>query len=183
VNVLDVLALSSPQQRVLRGVELAAPLLFLAAVPASGGVFHPVFTAVGGLLAVLVALLPETNAALGLVVYLGALWMLSTPSRLDLWTLAAAVLLCALHLACTLSSYGPPGLRLDPVLVAVWRRRSVLCVGAGVLVWASARVVGFLDLPASGVAVGLGLLVVLSWVALLTVRLAQSRSASGGSAG
>lgn len=179
MKVLDALALSSSQQRVLRGVELAAPLLFLAAVPASGGVFHPVFTAVGVLLAVLVALRPETNAALGLVVYLGALWMLSTQGRLDLWALAAAVLLWALHLACTLSSYGPPGLRLDPVLLAVWRRRSVLCVGAAVLVWASARVVGFLDLPPSGLAVALALVVILGWVGFLSLRLAQARSASG----
>ena len=88
-------------------------MLFLAAVPASGGVFHPVFTVVGVLLAILVTLLPETNAALGLVLYLGGLWMVSTSGRLDLWTLAAALLLFALHLACTLSSYGPPGLRLD----------------------------------------------------------------------
>ena len=173
MNVLDAVALSSPGQRLLRLVEIAAPVLFLAAVPASGGVFHPVFTVVGVLLAVLVALLPETNAGLGLVVYLGGLWTLSTSGRLDLWTLGAAVLLFALHLACTLSAYGPPGLGLDPVLVGLWRRRTVLCLGAAVLVWASAQVVDFLDLPASAVGVGLGLLVVLSWVALLSVRLAR----------
>jgi hypothetical protein len=171
VNVLDAIALSSPGQQVLRGVEAAAPVLFLAAVPASGGVFHPFLTVVGVLLALLVTLLPETNAALGLVLYLGGLWMVSTSGRLDLWTLVAALLLLALHLACTLSSYGPPGLRLDPVLLRLWRGRTVLCVGAAVLVWASAAVVDFLDLPASGVGVGLGLLVVLGWVALLTVRL------------
>jgi hypothetical protein len=163
--------LSSPGQQVLRGVEVAAPVLFLAAVPASGGVFHLFFTVVGVLLALLVTLLPETNAGLGLVLYLSGLWMVSTSGRLDLWTLVAALLLLALHLACTLSSYGPPGLRLDPVLLRLWRGRTVLCVGATVLVWASAAVVDFLDLPASGMGVGLGLVVVLGWVALLTVRL------------
>lgn len=171
MNVLDGIARSSPGQRALRGVELAAPVLFLVTIPASGGVFHPVFTVVGVLLAVLVALMPDTNAGLGLLVYLGVLWMLSTPDRLDLWSLAAALLLLALHLACALSSYGPPGMRLDPVLLRLWRGRSLLCLGAAVLVWVSARAVDVLDLPASGVGVGLGLVVVIAWVGLLTVRL------------
>ena len=171
MNVLDAVAISSPGQRVLRGVAFGAPVLFLAAVPVSGGDFHPFFTVVGVLLAALVALLPQTNAALGMLVYLSALWAVSTSGRLDLWTLVAALLLLALHLACTLSSYGPPGMRLDPGLLRLWRGRTVLCVGAAVLVWASAKVVDFLDLPASPLGVGLGLVVVLGWVALLTVRL------------
>jgi len=180
VSVLDALVLSSPGQRALRGVALLAPLLFLAAVPVSGGVFHPVFTTGGVLLAVLVALAPEGNAPLGLVVYLGALWLLSTSGRLDLWALAAAVLLAALHLACTLLSYAPPGLRLDPVLVALWRGRAVLCLAAALLVWAAGRAVVFLDLPPSGLVVGLGLLVVLGWVSLLTVGLVRPDAGSGG---
>ena len=171
MNVLDGIARSSPSQRVLRGVEVAAPVLFLAAIPASGGAFHPGLSIISVLLAVLMALLPDSHTALGLVLYLGGLWAMSTRG-LDLWTLVAVVLLLALHLACTLSSYGPPGLRLDAVLLAVWRRRTMLCVEAAVLVWAVAVVLDLLDLPASRVAVGAGLLVVLAWVALLTVRLA-----------
>ena len=179
MNALDRVALSTPEERALRAVALAAPLVFVALVPLAGGVFHPVFTAVAVALAVLVALLPEGNAALGLVLYLGVLWMLSVPGHLDGWTLAAAVNLYLLHLACTLLSLGPPGHRPDRTLLTLWWRRSVLCVGAAVLVWAAARVVAFLDLPPSGAAVGLALVLLLAWVTLLTVRLARERSGDG----
>jgi hypothetical protein len=173
VNVLDRVALSTPEERALRAVVLVAPLVFLALVPVGGGVFHPVFSAVAVGLAVLVALLPEGNAALGLVLYLGVLWMLSAPEPLGVWTLVATVDLYVLHLACTLLSYGPPGHRPDATLLSLWSRRSVLCLGAAVLVWLVARTVDFLGLPPSGAVVGLALVVLLGWVALLTVRLAR----------
>ncbi|MEO5709859.1 MAG: hypothetical protein ABIQ59_08555 [Nocardioidaceae bacterium] len=175
-KLLDQLILASPQQKAIRLVALLAALAFLGIVPAAGGVFHPVFTVVAVLLSLVVVLTPESNAPLGLMVYLGALWALSVPGHLDLWTLAAAVVLCVLHLACTLTSYGPSGLTLDADLLGLWRRRLLLCVGAAVLVWASARTVAFLDVPGSGLALGLALLVFLTWVTFLTVRLAQSRT-------
>ena len=174
-GLLDSISLSSAQQRAFRAVALLGALAFLALVPASGGVFHPVFTTGAVLLAVLVALLPESNAALGLLVYLGVLWMLAASGELDMWTLVAAVDLCTVHLACTLASYGPPGLTLDRHLLALWRGRFVLCVAAAVLVWATARVLAFLSLPASGLALALALVAFLGWVGFLTVRLAQSR--------
>ncbi len=182
-RLLDRVSLSSPQQRACRLVALAAAWAFLALVPAAGGVFHPVLTTVAALLAVLVALLPESNAALFLMVYLGVLWMLALPGTVDLWTLGAAVDLCVLHVACTLASYGPPGLTLDRPLLTVWRDRFLLCVGAAVLVWVVARGIRFLDLPASGVAVALALVTLLGWVTFLTVRLAPSRSVPDDSAG
>jgi hypothetical protein len=58
VNVLDQVALSTPEERALRAVVLVTPLAFLALIPVGGGVFHPVFSAVAVGLAVLVALLP-----------------------------------------------------------------------------------------------------------------------------
>jgi hypothetical protein len=173
MNVLDRVALSAPEERGLRAVVLLTPLGFLALIPLGGGVFHPVFSAVAAGLAVLVALLPEGNAALGLVLYLGVLWMLSAPEPLGGWTLVAAADLYLLHLACTLLSYGPPGHRLDATLLGLWSRRSVLCLGATTLVWLVGRTVSFLDLPASSTAVGLALVALLGWVALLTVRLAR----------
>ena len=173
MNPLDRVALSTPEERALRALVLVTPLVFLALIPAGGGVFHPVFSAVAVGLAVLVALLPEGNAALGLVVYLGVLWFLSAPEPLGGWTLVATVDLYLLHLACTLLSYGPPGHRPDATLLALWSRRSVLCLGAAVLVWLVARTVDFLDLPPSGAVVGLALVVLLGWVAVLTVRLAR----------
>ena len=175
MNALDQAALSSPQERALRATVLAAALVFLALVPLAGGVFHPLLSGVAVAFAVLAALLPEGNAALGLLLYLCLLWMISVPGHLTGWTLAAAVDLYVLHLACTLLSLGPPGHRPDGVLLALWWRRSVLCVGAAVLVWAAARVVAFLDLPPSGVAVGLALVLLLGWAALLSARLTGQR--------
>ena len=172
--VLDRVALSSPQQKLFRAVALAAPCAFLALVPVAGGVFHPVFTAAGVLLAVVVALVPDSHAPLGLVVYLGGLWMLADPG-LDLWTLPAAAALLAGHLACTLASYGPPGLVLDRALLARWRVRATACLGAAVLVWLAAGAVAYLDLPPDALAVGAALLVLLGWVGFLTVRLGQDR--------
>jgi hypothetical protein len=179
VNPLDRVALSTPEERAMRAVVLGSALVFLALVPLGGGVFHPVFCAVAVALAVLVALLPESNAALGLVLYLGVLWLLSMPGHLDGWTLAAAVDLYVLHLACTLLSLGPPGHRPDGALLGLWWRRSVLCLGAAVLVWAAARVVAFLHLPPSGAAVGLALVLLLGWLAVLTGRLAGERGRDG----
>ncbi len=175
-RLLDQLFLASPQQRALRAVGLLAAWVFLGLVPAAGGAFHPLVTLVAVLLSLLVALMPESNAPLALLVYLGALWGLSVQGGLDLWTLAAAVDLCVLHLSCTLASYGPSGLSLDADLLALWRGRFVLCVGAAVLVWTVARALTFLDLPGSGLALGLALVAFLGWVAFLTVRLAQSRA-------
>ena len=174
-RVLDRLSLASAQQRVFHGVAFLAALVFPVLIPLAGGVFHPVFTTVAVLLAILVALTPESNAGLALVVYLGVLWALAMPGSIDLWTLAAAVDLCVLHLACTLASYGPPGLTLDRSLLGLWQRRLVLCVGAAALVWLVAGLIGLLGLPASSLAVALDLLVLLGWVGFLTVRLAQSR--------
>jgi hypothetical protein len=154
-------------------------LVFLALIPLGGGVFHPVLSVVGVGLAVLVALLPDGNAALGLVLYLGVLWMLSAPDPLGGWTLLATIDLYVLHLACTLLSYGPPGHRPDATLLGLWSRRSVLCLGAAVLVWLFARTVDFLDLPPSSTVVGLALLVLLGWVAVLSLRLAARAGGQG----
>jgi hypothetical protein len=171
--VLDRISLASAQQRWLQAVALAAGLLPLALVSPAGGVFHPVFTTVGVVVAVLAALAPASNAPLGLVVLVGSLWALSVPRGVDAWTLLVAADLCVLHLACTLASYGPPGLVLDRELLVLWRDRLVLCLGAAVLTWTASRVVGFLDLPESGRLVGLALLALVGWLVLLFGRLVR----------
>jgi len=175
VRVLDAVATSSVQQKALRAVALAAPLAFLVLVPLAGGVHHPVFTAVGVGLAVVVALFPESHAPLGVVLYLALLWTVSLPGAMDGWTLVAAADLLVLHLACTLLSYGPPGLTLDPVLLALWRGRAVLCLAGAVLVWLGAVSVRLLDLPRSATGLGLALLLLLGWVTVLSLRLRAPR--------
>jgi hypothetical protein len=175
VGLLDRVSLASTQQRVCRLAVLVTTVLFVVLVPVSGGDYHPVFSTFALLLALLVALIPESNAALGLVLYLGVLWVFATRESLGPWTLVAAVDLWVLHLACTLTSYGPSGLRLDRPLLALWWRRFWWGVGAALLAWLTAAVLDSLDLPASGLALATALLAFLGWVSFLTVRLAAAR--------
>ena len=172
--LLDRLALSSGQQHAFRAAVLVGALGFLAVVWVHGD-HHPWLTVVGALVAAQAAGMPETNAPLVLLAYLGLLWLVATPDRLDGWTLAAASLLFAVHLACTLVSHGPAGLRLDPAMLRSWAVRAAVCLAAGLLVWLAARGVAGMHRPSSGVVLGAALAVVLAWCGLVAVRLARSR--------
>jgi hypothetical protein len=158
-GTLDRISLSSRQQQAFRAAALVSGALFLCLVPVAGGGFHPLLSAIGGVV------------PLGLLLYLGGLWVVTVPRSSGVEVLLAAVLLGALHLACLLASYGPPGLVLDRSFVRLWRRRFGLCVGAAVLVWLLTGALDFLDLPASPPALGVALALVLAWVAVLTARL------------
>jgi hypothetical protein len=170
-SLLDRLSLSSAQQRWFRLVALGCGLAFLVLVPLAGGGWHPVLTAVALVPLLSTVLLPESNAPLALMVYLGGLWVVTVPRSLGIEVLAAAVALGGLHVACLLASYGPPGLVLEPSFVALWRRRFGVGAAAAGLVWLLARGIAFLDLPASGAALGAALLLLLGWVGVLGVRL------------
>jgi hypothetical protein len=175
-GLLDRIALSSRQQQWLRLAVLGFGLAFLGLVPAAGGGFHPILSGVALVLLLISVLIPESNAPLGLVLYLGGLWVLTVPRTLGVEVLLAAVVLTALHLACALASYGPPGLTLDGPFLALWWRRFGYCLGGAGLVWLLSRAVVLFDLPASGLAFGAALVLVLGWVAVLTVRLAGGRT-------
>jgi hypothetical protein len=172
-DLLDQLSLSSPQQRLLRAVVLAAGAGFLLLVPLAGGGGHPVLVVAGVLLALLAALLPGSNAPLALVLFLGAFWLVATPERLGLWTLVAAWDLLVVHVACTLVGHGPPGVTLEHRLLRAWLRRGALCAAAALAVWLLARGVGSLDRPASAGAGALALVVVVGWCVLAGIRLAR----------
>lgn len=171
--LLDRLALSSGQQRAFRAAVLVGALGFLAVVWVHGD-HHPWLTVAGALVAAQAAGMPETNAPLALLAYLGLLWLVATPDRLDGWTLLAAALLFAVHLACTLVSHGPAGLRLDPAMLRSWAVRAGVCLAAGLLVWLAGRVVAGMHRPPSGVVLAAALSVVLAWCGLVAVRLAWS---------
>jgi hypothetical protein len=170
-ELLDLLARSTVQQRVLRGVVLGSTGVFLLLVGLAGE-HHRVLVAVGVLVALVAALAPESNAPLALVLYLGALWLVATPDRLDLWTLAAAWDLLLVHLACTLLGHGPPGTTLDPRLLRVWLARALACAAAALVVWLLAVGVGSLERPASAAAVAVALAAVVGWCVLAGLRLA-----------
>ncbi len=178
-NLLDRLVLSSRQQLGLRALALGSALGVLALVPAAGGAFHPWFSAAGFVLAVLAALVPESHLPLGLVVYLGGLWLVAVPGGLGVATSAAAVLVGVLHLACTLASYGPPGLTLDRQLLRVWARRAAGCGAAVLLTWLAARAVASLDRSSGAIALGAGLVLLLGW----TVAVRQGLSVGEDDAG
>jgi hypothetical protein len=171
-EVLDRLVLASPQQRVLRLLVVTAALVFLGTVVAASGDAHPVLTSLGAVLALLAALLPETNAPLAVELYLGVWWLVATPARLDGWTLLAAVAFAVVHLAATLAATGPSGATLDPALLRRWQRRAVGCLAATLAVWLVARVLP--DHDASGPVLGAALLLVCGWCVVVALRLARS---------
>jgi hypothetical protein len=172
-SLLDRVSLSSPQQRWFRLAALAGGVAFLVLIPLAGGGWHPALTALAVVPLVFTVLLPESNAPLALIVYLSGLWVVTVPRSLDAEVLAAAVALSGIHVACVLASYGPPGLVLEPAFVALWRRRFGVCAACAGLVWLLARGIAFLDLPATGAALGVALVLLLGWVVLLGVRLAD----------
>jgi hypothetical protein len=175
-GLLDRIALSSRQQQWLRLLVLASGIGFLALIPAAGGGFNPVLSGAAFVLLVISVLIPDSNAPLGLVLYLGGIWAVTVPRTLGVELLLAAVVLTALHVACALASYGPPGLTLKVSFLAVWWRRFGYCVGGAALVWLLSRALVLFDLPASGLALGTALVLVLGWVTVLTVRLASGRT-------
>ena len=165
------LALIGRQQVVLRCVAGAASVGMLALVSVAGGGFHPILSTVLLLLTALVMLVPDSAAPMFLLLGLGGLWGVYVPETLGAWTLVAAADLLVLHLACTLASYGPPQLSLDPVMFRLWRGRAAVLLAVTALVWLGARLLGGLGLDPSGLVSAAALGVLLAWLVWLSVRL------------
>ena len=165
-GALDRLFLSSPQQRILRLGAGAAALAFLGVLELSGGSVRTPFLIGALLLVVTVVVLPEGPAGLGLVLFLGALWWTGSPGRLDAWTPLAAVLLGTVHLACTVASHGPPGLRLERAVWRRWGRRWGLASALAVLVWLLVGLLGLGGPGPSAWSLAAALLVLLAWAGL-----------------
>ncbi len=168
---VERLGLASRQQLVLRGVAGAASAGMLALVARSGGGLHPILSVVLLLLTLLVMLLPDSAAPTLLVLGLGGLWGVYVPETLSAWTLVAAADLLVLHLACTIASYGPPQLSLDPTMLRLWGGRAAALLSVTALVWVGARLLGGLGLGPSGLVSAAALGVLLGWLVYLSVRL------------
>lgn len=173
-RALDRLLLSSGEQRALRLLALLAAVGFLAVLDAAGGTVRTVLALVAVVLALGAALAPESGVVLALLVYLGVLWWLSVPTSLNGWTLLAAALLTTVHVACTLASYGPPGLWLDPGLRRRWAVRWLLCLAAAAVVAVVARLAVVVGPGRPELAVGAALVLVLAWVGFWSVRLTSA---------
>jgi hypothetical protein len=174
-DVLDRLAQTSGQQRALRAAVVVGTVAVLVAVAAAGGGFHPLLDLFALLAAVVVAVLPESHAGVALLLTLGLYWVVLVPEQLGVWLLVAAAGLGLVHLCATLAAYGPAGHHVDAALLRTWARRAGVALVATLAVWLLTRALGVLDLPASRLALGAALLVLLGWVAYLSVRFAPPR--------
>lgn len=172
-SYLDAHARLSRQQLLLRAVPLPATVAFAVLVGLAGGPFRPLFVVPAVLLAALVTLLPDSSAALFLLLDLVVLWSVSVPERLGAPVLVAALLLLVLHLAVTLAAVGPPGLVLERSLLRLWALRGVLLAATAVGTWVAARLLAGVGMRPSGWAMATGLAVLLAWTAVLTVRLSE----------
>ncbi len=133
-------------------------------------------TVCGLLLALVAAVLPETNAPFALLMFLGVFWLVATPATVDLWTLVAAAAVSLIHVAATLAASGPPGTHLDPTLVRRWQVRTLGCFAAAAGVWLVALVLSSLERRPSAVALGAALVLVAGWTAFVTLRLAWAHT-------
>jgi hypothetical protein len=172
-DLLDRIAQTSGQQRLLRLAVVAGALVVLVAIPSAGGGFHPLLSLFAVVVAVLAAMMPESHAGTVLLVTLGLLWVVLVPQHLGAWLLVAAGGMGLAHVCATLAAYGPAGHRLDALLLRTWARRAWLAVVATLAVWLLTGLLDFLDLPPSRLALGAALLVLLGWVAYLSVRFAS----------
>lgn len=168
---LDRLSLASRQQVVLRAVPLLATPLFVWLTVVLGSPFHPLLTAALVLLAAGTALLPDSSVPLFLVLTLATTWALQVPETLSWGTPLAALLLLAIHLACTLCGYGPPALALDRRILAAWAGRALVMASATAVVWVGTALLAGLDPPTGPVPLVAGLVVALGWTAYLGRRL------------
>lgn len=169
----------SRQQLLLRAVPVPATLVLLGLVRATGDQFSPLFVLPALALAVLATALPDSSVGLFLMLDLGALWLQSVPQRVDLVLLVAMLDVLALHLALTLAAAGPPGAVLPRSLLRTWLLRGLGLAGAGLLAWVAAWLVARAATGPTAWAMAAGLVLVLVWGAVLTVRLAGEDPEAG----
>ena len=119
------------------------------------------------------ALVPESNAPLALVLYLGALWLVATPDRLDLagrWPPPGTCWWSTWPARCSATARrAPPS---TAACSRLWPIRALPCAGAALVVWLLALGAGSLDRPASATAVAGALAAVVGWCVLAGLRLA-----------
>lgn len=172
-DALHRLSRASGQQLLLRLGGALCPLAFVAVTSAAGGHVGPALGAVLVVLTVVTFAMPDSHAGLALLGAMVWAWAVSVPEALSWWTLAAALLLLAVHLALLLTGYGPPELVLETALLRLWGARAAVLAAATALVWVAARVLTTLDLPPHALLTAVALAVLLGWLVGLTVRLTQ----------
>jgi hypothetical protein len=173
----------SPSRRALLPVPVVGTLVLLLVAGLAGAGLHPVLSAPAVGLAVAATAFPAGSAPLFLVLYLSGFWALTVPDRLGVGVLLASVDLAVVHVAATLSGYGPAGLQLAAPLLRRWGWRLVGMVATAAVVWLVARVFSVVGDGHSTVAVLVGLLAVAGWAVFLLVRLGVPSDSDASSAG
>lgn len=170
-RVVDVAGRLDAQQWWLRSLIPVGAAVFLGLIRAAGGDFHPVFSLLILLLAIVAILTPDSPVTLLVLSGLIGLWFASVQDARSPWVLAALPVLVVVHVAATLASYGPPGMVVAGSLIRLWAHRGLLLAAAGWVVWVGARAVSVLEPTPSGWLFGLALVLVLGWVGFLLSRL------------
>ncbi|PUA82013.1 hypothetical protein [Nocardioides currus] len=88
-------------------------------------------------LSVLWACFPELAAGQIALLVVMAWWALSVPDPLQPGVLASALALVSAHVSAVLAAYGPARLQLDPRLVTMWVRRTLLSFVAAPVAYAA----------------------------------------------
>jgi hypothetical protein len=166
---LDELSRLVPQQVLLRLVALVAPLIAVLAEVQAGATLQRWFVVSVVVLSVVAALLPDSHTGLLVVLLVGGHWAGASADGMSRsgWVLLMALALLLFHVACTLASYGPSSVVPDKELLVLWLRRSATAAAVAAIVWVTSRVASELELPGSGLVLGIALLVLVGWTALL----------------
>jgi hypothetical protein len=162
---------SSRQQLVLRGGIGLGTLGVFVVILLTGGTVSLFWTSLVVLAAVVTMLIPHDFAPLVLLGALAWVWAISVPDLSSPSVILVAALLFGIHVLCALTSYGPPEMVLDTVLLRTWLRRGGLAVAAAAVVWMASWLVSEVDAPGSDWVRVVALGLVLVWTALLTARL------------
>jgi hypothetical protein len=173
------IARAGRQQVLLRLLALAAGVAWIPLCLTAGGDFHPLLSIGLVALALNAALVPDSAAPLFTILALGGFWAVYVPETLSVWTLVAAADLVVLHLACTVASYGPPQLVLEPAMLRLWGVRGAVLLAGTTTVWVAARVLARLAVEPSGLLTAAALAVLLGWVVVLMSRLLTRDAAQG----
>lgn len=168
---LDELSRLTSQQRLLRVLVLALPVVALMLEVRAGATPPFLVTVPFGLFTLMSVLLPDSHAPLAVILILGGYWGMGIGEELSVSLLLVTATLLAFHVTCLLTSYGPASVVLDPSLLGLWLRRFCVALAVALLVWLTARALTELDLPANGWLLAVALLVLVGWTTLLARRL------------
>lgn len=129
-------------QLVLRAGAFAFPVLALAAMSAAASAVAPAMVVLTLPLAVACAVWPDTHVGLLTMVVLLVHHAWVVDDVTSPWVLAVAVALLGMHTCMAAATVAAPGSRWSATMRRRWTRRTAVVLGATVLTWAVAGLLG-----------------------------------------